>query len=78
VNAWDVETDADNPQPNIWPECMEVDKKTGFTCLTPWVWRLGHTMSGGVKWAWMRDCKHKNAQPELMTVDGAYRPDGDE
>ena len=73
MKAWDVETDPSNPQPQIWPECMEPDKKTGLECRTPWAWRLGYTMTG-TKWAWMRDCKHKNAQPVLMTSDGPYTP----
>lgn len=64
--VWDVTTDPDNPQPLVWPKCSAED------CRTPWVWQQFMSLSQGYVWAWARNCKHKKAEPVLMTKDGPY------
>lgn len=65
--GWDVATDADNPQPQVWPVCP--------TCNVAWVYRKFLSMTKGTAvWAWSRDCKHK-VDPVLHTKDGPYEPE---
>lgn len=75
MSTWDTETDPDNPQPNVWPVCMEPDRKTGIECSTAYVWQQFMSLGRGYVWAWARSCKHKKAQPVLMTADGPYDPE---
>lgn len=66
---WDVSTDPDNPQPNVWPKCP--------TCDTSYIWRRFFSLSRytsprgrGDIWAWARDCKHKGAPVIEIRTDG--------
>lgn len=50
--AWDVTTDPDNPQPQVWPTCG--------TCDAVWVYKRFMSFTrGGYVWAWAKPCKHK-------------------
>lgn len=63
--GWGIETDADNPQPPVWPVCP--------TCNVAWAYRKFMSTSRGTVWAWGKDCKHK-VDPVLHTKDGLYEP----
>lgn len=69
ITAWDITTDPDNPQPNVWPRCS-LD-----TCHTAYAYQWCMSWTGGSKFAWVRNCKHK-ADAELVTKDGLYVPPG--
>lgn len=38
-------------------------------CKTPYVLRYGISLSNGAAWYWYRDCKHKTAEAEIMTME---------
>jgi hypothetical protein len=48
--------------PSVYPVCGVCKAAWAFT------WCLG--MSGS-RWLWIRTCKHKSAQPELVNRDGS-------
>lgn len=67
-HSWDFETDRDNPQPLVWPQCSDE------SCRTAYVWKRFMRISGGYMWAWAPDCKHDRRRPRPpaipMTKDG--------
>lgn len=69
AKTWDCETDPDNPQPQVWPECAFVGKDD-VVCGVAWVWKRAFSFSEGYKWYWMKDCKHKTGGHRIMTKEG--------
>ena len=70
--AWDMETDPCNPQPLIWPVC--VDCGDNFEYRSAW-----SITRGGTVWAWFTPapvrggCKHRNGV--TRNVDFNYNPE---
>ena len=52
-------SDPYNPNPQVYPACSK--------CKAPYVLRRGlRIMVGEWQWAWFRDCKCRNADPEMV------------